>query len=78
MKGNLMKNIRQIVIYVLLWLMTVAAAFQAGVIWELKGLDSAQKRIARLEVHQQEMSGKIESHVIILRGIGKGRMPQIP
>jgi hypothetical protein len=73
-----MKNIREIIIYLLFWLMTIAAAFQAGVIFELKGLDSAQKRIARLEANEREMSGKIESHVIILRGIAKGRAPQIP
>lgn len=73
-----MKHLREILIYFILWLMTIAAAFQAGIIWEMKGLDSAQKRLAKLEVHQQEMSGKIESHIIILRGIAKGRMPQIP
>ena len=73
-----MKTIRETILYIAILIMTATAAFQAGIIWEMKGLDSAQKRLAKLEVHQQEMSGKIESHIIILRGISKGRMPQIP
>jgi len=73
-----MKAIRETVVWIVFWSMTVIAAFEAGVIWELKGLDSAQKRLAGLEKGQQELSGKVESHQAMLRGIGKGRMPQIP
>jgi len=73
-----MKVIRQIVIYIVLWFMTIAAAFQAGIIWEMKGLDSSKKRIERLEGDQKQMAGELESHKAMLRGIGKGRLPQIP
>ncbi len=73
-----MKAIRQTIIYILLGLFMMAASFEAGIIYELKGMDSAQKRLAKLEAAKEELSGKVQSHTDILRGISKGRMPQIP
>jgi hypothetical protein len=73
-----MKIARELIIYIFLWLMSMAAAFQFGIIWEMKGIDGAQKRLAKLEAAQAEMAGEIESQKAILRGIGKGRMPRIP
>ena len=73
-----MKTIRETIIYILLGLFMIAASFEAGIIWELKGLDSVDRRLKRLETNQAELAGKVESHHIMLRGISKGRMPQIP
>jgi hypothetical protein len=78
LKGGFMKAIRETIIYILLGLFMIAASFEAGIIWELKGLDSAQKRLARLESEQGKMAGEIESHKAIFRGIKKGRVPDVP
>jgi hypothetical protein len=71
-----MKIIREIIIYILFWIMSMIAAFQFGIIWELKGIDSAQRRLAKLEAAQAEIAGEIESQKAILRGINKGRIPK--
>jgi hypothetical protein len=78
LKGGFMKAIRESIIYILLGLFMIAASFEAGIIWELKGLDSANRRLTKLETGQGELAGKVESHTAMLRGIGKGRMPQVP
>ena len=69
---------RDQVVYILLWTMTIIAAFEAGMIFEFKGLDSYSKRMGKAESAIQELAGKVESHQAMLRGIAKGRTPQIP
>ena len=71
-------KIRENLIFILFWLMSILAAFQFGILWELKGVEGAKKKMLKLEINQMELAGKVEAHEAILKGIRKGRAPQIP
>jgi len=71
-------KIRENLILILFWLMTILAAIEFGILWELKGIEGAKKKMLRLEINQMELAGKVEAHGAILRGKEKGRAPQIP
>jgi hypothetical protein len=71
-----MDKIRIFIVYTILWIMTIIAAFEGGIIYTSQR--DIPGRITKLETNQKELSGIIESHKAILRGLSKGRSPQIP
>uniref|UniRef100_A0A6M3LXE7 Uncharacterized protein n=1 Tax=viral metagenome TaxID=1070528 RepID=A0A6M3LXE7_9ZZZZ len=72
METPIIKTIKQFLLYFLI----AFAAFQSGIIYEIK-ISSIEKRIAKLETNQQTLSGEFESQAAMLRGISKGRLPQL-
>jgi hypothetical protein len=72
METPIIRLIKQFLFYLLI----AFAAFQSGIIYEIK-INSTEKRIAKLEANQQVLAGEVESQAAILRGISKGRLPQL-
>ena len=66
-----MKTLRESIIYILFCIILAIAAFEAGIIYEFKGIDSSQKRLTKLEINQQELVFKTMAHETILRKMGK-------
>ena len=69
---------RQAFLIVVLFLMSMIAAFEFGIIYHGKSAENTNNRLRKVEERQTDIIGTLESHHAILRGIGKGRMPQIP
>ncbi|MCZ7405407.1 MAG: hypothetical protein O8C67_10830 [Candidatus Methanoperedens sp.] len=59
--------LREVIIYIIFWIITAIAAFEAGMIYEFKGFDNNNKRLTKMEVTIGEMAGKVTSHDAILQ-----------
>jgi hypothetical protein len=60
------EKMKTIIILVFFWIITAIAAFEAGVIFEFKGIDNNTKRLTKVEVAVGELAGKVTAHDAII------------
>lgn len=58
---------REVVIYVLFWIITAIAAFQGGVIFEHYRMDDYARRFLKIENGYTEINGKVTAHEATLK-----------
>ena len=71
-----MDKIRILIIYIILWIVTAIASFEGGIIYTWQ--KDIPKRLFKLEYNIQELTGEIQTHKAMLRGISQGRKLQVP